>query len=315
MGMNMDLAAMYGTPGGPTEEDLEKTAQADLFVKLAGENGIDLTQYNDEQIAQLWDQTFGAKEAQGKCEKCGKEECSCPAAAKEGDKEAAAQAEFEAGRELQEKVAEMDYLGRLMAHAYVQELGEIGDQMDKESGAARTAAGAIGRFGKGVGEDVGALGKYLKGKGEAAGKAVSGRTGTQLERLGAKVPGRKPGSAYTPPAGSLAATERAARHRTVGKRIVGGTAAGVGVAGGGAYAAGRKKQSSAIDEFAAQAAVEKAAAANWDPEEAAELIGAILTLGGPEENEKTAAAQSVEEVVDLRSLDFLEAAGYPVDRE
>jgi hypothetical protein len=38
MGMNQELAAMYGTPSLATEEDQTKLAEAEMFAKLAAEN-------------------------------------------------------------------------------------------------------------------------------------------------------------------------------------------------------------------------------------------------------------------------------------
>ena len=152
--MNMDLAAVYNTPGGPSQEDIEKAAEATMFAKLAADNNIDLNQLNDEQVLELYNQTF-SKEAEGvppqfakkdggdekKEEK--KEEkkdeggkAACPA---DGDKEAAAR-EFELQKEAQVKLAEADYLGRVMAHSFTQELGLIGDSMNKEAAPTESPA-------------------------------------------------------------------------------------------------------------------------------------------------------------------------------
>jgi hypothetical protein len=81
------------------------------------------------------------------------------------------------------------------------------------------------------------------------------------------------------------------------------------------YTRGQTKESSAIDEFAAQAAVEKVAAAGWDADEAIERINSVFTLGTIGESEKIAAAENVEGAVEIRSLEILEAAGYPVEWE
>jgi hypothetical protein len=120
--MDLNLASMYGTPGG---EEFEKTAQAELFAKLAADEGINLNNLEDHQISELWNSTFGTKLAGEECEECGKSECECE------EKTSAAQ-EFYREKDYQEKVAEADYLGRVMAHSYVQELGNIGDGMDKQ---------------------------------------------------------------------------------------------------------------------------------------------------------------------------------------
>jgi hypothetical protein len=274
--MDMDLAAMYGTPGGEEyAEDFEKTAEADLFVKLAAENGIDLNQLDDEQISELWDYTF-AKEAQEKKDEDDEDE--------EEEKKSAAELEFLEQQEFQEKVAEMDYLGRLMAHAYVQELGNIGDSMEKEAGKAKELAG------KAWGAVKGAPGKAWGGA-KKGGKAIdvrAQRLGEWMTRGKATKPWQKRLAGYGAPGAAAAA------------------------AGGGGYAAMRKK-SSAIDELAMDRAVEKAAESGWDPEEAAHLVGALGTLGGIEESEKLAFADNTDEAIEIRASEYLEAAGYPVE--
>lgn len=282
--MDLDLAAMYGTPGAEEYvEAREKTAEADLFVKLAAENGIDLNQLDDNQINELWDYTFG-KTAQPK-----EEEEEDEGEEEEEEKKSAAELEFLEQQEFQEKVAEMDYLGRLMAHAYVQELGNIGEAMDKE--------GAIKEWpGKAWKAVRGAPGK-AKEKAIAAGKAIDVRA----QQLGRRVRHPRDEAAR----GKM--TERAAR-------LYGyGAPAGVAAAGGaGGYAAMRKK-SSAIDELAMERAVEKAAEWGWDPNEAVELVGALGTLGGIEESEKIAYASNTDEAIEIRAAEYLEAAGYPVE--
>lgn len=122
MGMDQELAAMYGTP--TAVEDQEKVAEAQLFAKLAAENGLDLTQFNDDQIQELWNATF-SKQASTEVQEQKPDE--------EEKIAAAARAEFQAHQEWQEKVAECDKLGRVMAHAYVQELGLIDQQLQKQA--------------------------------------------------------------------------------------------------------------------------------------------------------------------------------------
>ena len=83
--------------------------------------------------------------------------------------------------------------------------------------------------------------------------------------------------------------------------------------GGAGYAAGHSKQSSALDECAAELAVKTAAENGWDAEEAGERVASVITLGiCTEENSKVAAAGDLDGAVQIRSLEFLEAAGYPV---
>jgi hypothetical protein len=312
--MNMDLAAMYGTPGGPSAEDLEKTAQADLFVKLAAEQGIDLNQFNDEQIADLWNATFAktAEDGEEKKEEGEekKEEEGGEEEKKEEEKKEAAAREFASQKEWQEKVAEMDYLGRLMAHAYVQELGQIGESMEKEAGP-REWAGAAKR-------GIESAGKYLKGKGEAASAAV-GKAGRKVKEKAESEGYKVKNIIHRGPFADERKLWGSAKARRVGAAVLaakgGAGAAGVyGVHKGlGELYGGKTKTESALDESAAELAVEKAAEAGWNAQEAAERLNALFTLDAAPESEKTAAASNVDEAIDIRSLELLEAAGYPIN--
>ncbi len=153
--MNMELAALYNTPGGPTQEDMNKTAEAQLFCKLAADNGIDLQQLTDEQVDHLYRATFGkkAEEAPPPAEEKKDEEKKDEGGGspppfppkkeegsdKEEEKKEAAAREFQKTKEAQAKYAEADYLGRVIAHSFVQELGLIGQSMEKEAKAAPAA--------------------------------------------------------------------------------------------------------------------------------------------------------------------------------
>jgi hypothetical protein len=248
----MDLAAMYGTPGGPAQEDQEKVAQAELFIKLAHEVGLDLSQYSDEQLSQWWEQTF-PKEAGADAAPAADASAAAPATSEE--KLAAAQAEFAAAQEFKEKVAEMDYLGRLMAHAYINELTKIGEAMDKTAAMPPQLAAALGKGGNGEKKE---------------------------EGNGAKEEKKEEKKEEEPKEASVA-----------GPAIW-------------------KEGSANVDQLAAELAVEKAAAANWDKDEAITRINAVITLGGPGESEKAASASDLNGAVEVRSLEFLEAAGYQV---
>ena len=67
-----------------------------------------------------------------------------------------------------------------------------------------------------------------------------------------------------------------------------------------------------IDEIAAHEAFRKAAEAGFDTNQAADRINAVLLLG-PGESDKVASCRTAEEAVDIRSLEILEMAGYPVN--
>ena len=237
MTMDQELAAMYGTPGRATQEDKTKVAEAELFAKLAAESSINLNELTDDQIQQLWDQTF-AKQAEETCEKCkkAKGECKCSSEEKTA---AAARVEFEKTQEWREKVAECDKLGRVMAHAYVQELGLIDQALKKQAEFPP---------------------QFMHGKKEEKGE----------DKKEEKKESKKEEKDE------------------------------------------EKKEASAIDQLAAKQAVVMAKEAGLDPEIAAKRVDAVLILGGPGASEKIASAKTLEDTVQIRALEFLEKAGYPV---
>jgi len=103
------LANVYGTNAAGSENDLEKTAQAMMLEKLAESEGIDLSGLNEEQLDSLAQQVVSDNEAQ-------------PGTA-------APEAQVPAGEEeAQAKFAEADFLGRVMAHSYTQELSKIASE-------------------------------------------------------------------------------------------------------------------------------------------------------------------------------------------
>lgn len=114
--MDEQLAAIYGTNQVIEEEDQEKLAAAELLVKLAEEEGVDINSLNDEEINELMSELYTGSEST-----------------------------TVVPDDSQEKVAEADFLGRVMAHAYVQEMGEI----EKNAGKAGEALKAVGRWFKG----------------------------------------------------------------------------------------------------------------------------------------------------------------------
>lgn len=301
-GMNEFLAAYYGT-GGTTSsqgvsEDVEKQAQIQLFAKIASEQQIDLTQLSDQQVAGLWNNFQKVAEE-------GKEE--------DKDKKVEkAKEEHEEKKAAAEKIAEADFLGRVMAHSYVDELKKIastnGDDVDVD--AIKAAASGFSKIREGA-KEVGSRGKELL----MGSKAKSLKHNAEQAR---GIAGRaSPGSSLHSAAKGKAEKSFAA-HSEEAKKVrnarigAGAGAAGAAAAGGAAAAFGRKKESSALDELAAEAAVVKAAEANFDLDEASERVAAVLTLGAPEENSKVASASDLAGAIDIRALELLELAGYPV---
>jgi len=103
-------------------EDMEKAAAAELFVKLAQENGINLNQMTDADISSLWQETFGEKTAEAAVAVEPTVDPTIEAAEQEHAEKQASLAKF----------AEAEELGRHMARSYVDELQKIGS-------AAKTA--------------------------------------------------------------------------------------------------------------------------------------------------------------------------------
>jgi hypothetical protein len=202
--MDPTLAELYGT-NQPDETDLEKLAQAELAQELADEGGVDLDNLDGDALEQLAQEVLAEGE-------------------QEGDEEAEKTAALEYG----------DFMGRVMAHAFTNELRGI----DKEAKAKELAAGAKAGV-KRVGELL-AGGKkafFHRKKGD-----VEGRAG---QHLVAAFRQRKTG-----PVGK--ATWREALKST-GTRAA--TAAGVGAAGYGTKRALSKK-ASAFETLAEQRAQE-----------------------------------------------------------
>lgn len=282
MAMNELLANYYGTNGAGQREELEKQAQIELFSKLAAENNIDLNALTDEQVQGLWDTTFKtASDEEGKKEESDEE------------KKEKAQAEFAEKKEASDKLAEADFLGRTMAHSYVDELRKIAGEATPGETVEQKEAGLKDKAQKAL--------WAVQGKANKAGKAVGGH----LERVGKKVTNTATG------AGGGANAMAPGKAKAVGAGVYG--AGGAAAAGAGVAAKKHMdKKSSAIDELAFGEAVEKAASAGFDAEEAAQRVNAVLILG-VEESTKIAAAQDVDEAVGIRSLELLELAGYPIE--
>lgn len=241
--MDEQLAAIYGT-GQPEydESDLEKTAAAELLVKLAEEQGVDLNDFSDEEVGEMLDGLYGG----------------------------------EVYDEGQEKVAEADYLGRVMAHSMVQELNEIEKEAGRAGDAASKAWGATKGFASRMRGSAAA-------KKERLGELL---TGSKLTRM--KAENYSPTRAIEGMLGGEAKAIRKARLLTGGAAGLG--AAGLGVAGTKAVQKMRSKEGSALDTLAEQRAYELAAEAGYIKE-----------------------ASAFDYEVERRALEICEANGIPVD--
>lgn len=278
--MDAQLAAIYGTGQNNAEDDLEKVAAAELLVKLAAENNIDLNSLSDAQIGELVQELYKTAES------------APPPPAKES-KESAESAEEKSKKEAQEKVAEADFLGRVMAHSMVQELNEI----QKEAGGKLDA---------------------IKGGGKKALDWVKGRPGawSEAKRKATEAATGK-GSLGT---GAMSKMDRLRALGSAAKTVAPELAAGTMAVGGGAYGAkklfGKKKEekteekaASANEELLNQAAAERALQM---AKEAGWVDAEGNLIAPPAQEEEKQAAAELEQAVTLRALQMLEANGYPV---
>lgn len=287
--MNPWLAEMYGTGSGQTDADegLQKQAQLELFAKVAADEGIDLTTLSPAQVNELYTTVFAKTAEEGEDE--GSEEDE-----KEDEEEEKAKEEHEAKKEGAAKLAEAELMGQVMAHSFVHELNEI------EKSAAMPAA----------------LAKGLEAAGKAGKSALS--KGQELKGAATRAGGSLRAAAKTAP-WSKDLTKRhlseAAQHAKplsgVGKAVAGTAAVG------GTYALGKsrgKKEASAFDTIAARNAIKLASAAGYDEGEAVRLIESVYNLG-LEDSEKVAYIEDTSDALHVRSLEYLEKAGYPVNWE
>lgn len=316
--MNQHLAALYNTNGYRTALEAEQTkiAAADLFCKAAAAEGLDLSTLDEATRAQLFENFVSklASDDKDADDEGGDKDKKAPpppfAKKEEGEKkdeekEAAARAEYQAQAEWQQKTAEADFLGRQMAHAFMSEKAEI------EKAAA--AAEALEKEAKEKQEFQKKHSPTLLG----AGKGAPGGTAHQT----AKGPQMSVGSKLREAARHAGGKAQEVAHR-VGEAAKAhkGKAAlvGAGLAAGGAIGAavahkGKEKEASAFDLAAGEEALKIAGAYGYDTDEAAERLNAVLLLGVAGESEKVAHANGdYNTAVQLRGLELLETAGYPI---
>lgn len=299
--MNPWLAEMYGTAGAGVQstgdEGTEKQAQLELFAKLASDEGIDLTSMTPEQVNDLYSTIFSKTAEEGE----EKEE-------DEEKEEEAAKAEHEEKKEAAAKLAEAELMGQVMAHSFVRELGEI------EKSAAMPAA-----LSKGL-EAAGKKGKELAGGAATFGRRVTGSTlkpGSKGEPAALSAARKALAHGQSPETAMRVGRHYGAERSAVGKARkhlaigAGGAATGIG---GAAALASRKKEASAFDTIAARNAIKLASAAGYDEGEAATLIESVYNLG-LEDSEKVAFIADTSDAIHVRSLEYLEKAGYPVNWE
>lgn len=187
--MDEFLAELYGTretigAGESDTSDLDKLAEAQILDNMFEAEGINVEELPDEAILKMAHQLFGdnsalVKEAMEGAEK-EEEETEEEETPEEEAKEEKEEAKEASEESFSEKLAQADQLGRVMAHAFVQEQSEIEKQ---------AAAGAAGKF----------LQAGLK-KGKKllqTGKKVGEKAGKKALKAG-----KKAGKKYGPAAGA-----------------------------------------------------------------------------------------------------------------
>jgi hypothetical protein len=167
--MDSWLANVYGTAGA---DDLEKTAQAHLLAKLAEQEGVDLSQLSDAELTALANEVLalngmqpqgqpglpqqgmpgmlpqqgmpGLPAAQPAPQLAAPQQTpgqlppSQPQAPQAGAGEGDGMGEL--AKQAQAKFEEADLLGRVMAHAYTQEMDKIAASRAQEKTAGRFGA-------------------------------------------------------------------------------------------------------------------------------------------------------------------------------
>lgn len=280
MAMDQWLAKIYGTDGAA--DDLEKTAQSHLLQKLAEEQGIDLSGLSEDQIQELATETFGTESI-----------------AEDTDMVDQAAVEQQMAKEAQAKFEEADFLGRVMAHSYTQELEKIAGARE----LAGRAAGAIERGGRSVSDRLGRAGA-------AAGKKIGeGAKSLAGSRVG-KAVGHGVSSAHKALGrGASAAGGHLSKHR--GKYTAG---AGAAAAGYGAHKA-MHKEASAFEKLA----MEHAQALLGNAEQVAQQNPALHQAiqaqmqGQQVQPQQVEQGQQFRQALDERALEILAENGYDTD--
>lgn len=279
--MDQFLAEYYGTEqgvaDGVADDDIEKMAQLTLLTKEAAAEGVDLTEFSDEELVAMAGDLYGA------------------GAAKTAETD-----ETDLEKEAAEKYAEADYLGRVMAHAMNHEAVAI----QKEAGLREGGGRFVRRIGKafGGGETDRAVAGEVARRTKHSQK-VQDLAG-QFERTPIGAPGEKKLTTRLEKALAEriqqrklsvgeAATQRSQAVR--GAAALAGGVGGVGAAGAGGYAAAREKKSA--DSAFEQLVVDRA-------NEHLQAAGLL---------EKEATGDDFETIVDRAALELLEAHGHAVE--
>jgi len=289
--MNEFLAGMYQTREaiGASQDtsDVEKLAEAQLLDETLRAEGIDIDKLDGNTILKLAHQLLGDDSALVKA--------AAEEAGESAEHEAGESKDHEKGEDeetMEAKVAQADFLGRVMAHSY----------WNEKTAIEKTAGGAGEAIKKGLTRAGEAISSAAKAEGLRGGIAQMKDSkkvraaGEAFKNLGKNVP--KKSELYGAKAGERLGKATAMKSEGLKKALKGGAATaglyggGTAAVGGAGYALGHKKESAAIDILAEKRAME------W-----AEAHGII----GQSDEEKLAA------VIDQRAAEMLAAAGIDVD--
>lgn len=138
--MDPFLAKMYGTAEAigaePSSSDMDKLAQAKMLDEMiSAETGYQFDEVPNEVILKVASQVFGDDSLLKTAEDVEETKQATKEPEAQPEQTKVAEQEKTAEEEAQEKLAEADFLGRLMAHAYVSELHNIEKQAQEGESA------------------------------------------------------------------------------------------------------------------------------------------------------------------------------------
>lgn len=237
--MNEFLANLYNTSEnlGVDEASQTKLAEARMLDEALASEGVSIDDLDGETIMKVAYAMFGDESE----------------LVKEATKEEGEEGEEEEGEEDEEetKMAEADFLGRMMAHAYVDELNSL----EKEAAAPAWVAGA--------GEKLRKAYEAAKGVPGAVGRKVTPKgVADRLQNRIVKKITKKMTGGKSLGSGMSSEMTRDAINKAIlrGEKIRGGAAlgAGAGALGAGGYGIKKalEKKGSAIDSLAEDRAIE-----------------------------------------------------------
>lgn len=299
--MDPQLAQIYGTNTEEApEDDLEKSAAAELLVKLAEEEDVDLDQFSDDDIRDMvndiytgdagGDDTVKVAQADDGSLVYVNDNMEILGAVEDENLEKAAEAlglelVQDEDTEAKEKVAEADTLGRVMAHSMVQELNEI----------EKDAAGKV----EAVKSGLMAAGRAVKGAPAKYGKSIKERGQSAAAHL------RQAKAGYSTGGQPLTGKQRVMDVLKAGKKVGPEAALGAaGLAGTAGAAHALSKKGSALEKLAEERAWQIASEAGYVDQEGNLLVP---------QQEKVAEASELDVAVETAALQMLEQAGIPVE--